>query len=143
MELNPLIQNSVQQDCLPELYPLYSPYLPKMPPLLMLLCCPARYGLPPSLEPLRETLPLNSQKSTHFSPPEKSTLAEFTSSSTKSIILSPSCSNFHVITPYQFELQLYNCCCIIVLILGFMYTHVMLILINRCLLNVVFSMTKV
>ena len=36
----------------------------------------------------------------------------------------------------------YHCCCFIFLKSGFMYTHVMLILINQCLLNVVFSMTK-
>ena len=34
------------------------------------------------------------------------------------------------------------CSCIIFLTSGFMYTHVMLILTDQCLLNVIFCMTK-
>ena len=45
--------------------------------------------------------------------------------------------------PYKsFICSCCHCCCIILFTLGFMYTHVMLILIIRCLLNVVLSMTK-
>ena len=68
----------------------------------------------------------------------------FTSSSIKSVIPSPSNSNFHVITlcKLQFVAAVIPAVSFF-LTSGFMYTHFMLILINRCLLNVVFSMSKV
>ena len=64
---------------------------------------------------------------------------KFTSPASKNVIPFPSNSNVHLITLYKLHLQL---CCIIFLNFSFMYTYVMLILINRCLLNIAFSMTK-
>ena len=68
---------------------------------------------------------------------------KFTSSAIKSVIPSPSNSNFHLITLCNFHLQLY------LLLLyhffhfsGFMYRQLMQILIGGVLLNVVISMTK-
>ena len=62
-----------------------------------------------------------------FPLPEKFPLNNFTSSAIESVILSPSNSNFHLITLYRLHLQLQPL---------LLYQ---LILINRCLLNLVFS----
>ena len=68
----------------------------------------------------------------------------FTSSTIKSVIPSPSNSNFHVITLCKLQFVAVVIPAVsFFLTSGFMYTHFMLILINRCLLNVVFSMSKV
>ena len=74
-------------------------------------------------------------------------LDKFTPSTMKSVIPSPSNSNFHLITLYKLSpihpIYPSHCCCIIFLKFRlFMYVHVMLILINQCLLNAVFSITK-
>ena len=70
-------------------------------------------------------------------------LNKFTSSTIKSAIPSPSNSNFHLINLHKFHLQLSSLLLYqFFLTSGFMYAHVMLILINQYLLNVVFSIYK-
>ena len=69
-------------------------------------------------------------------------LNKFTSSTIKSMILSSSCSSFDLITLYKLHLQLWWLLLYHFLTSSFMYTHVMPILINLLLLNVVFSMIK-
>ena len=68
---------------------------------------------------------------------------KFTSSTIKSVIPSPSDTNFHLITLYKLHLQLQSLLLHqFFLTSGFMCAHVMLILIHQCLLNVVFSIYK-
>ena len=69
--------------------------------------------------------------------------SKFTFTGIKSVILSLSNSNFHLITLYRLHLQLQSLLLYhFFLTSGFMYIHVMLVLINQCLMNVVFSMAK-
>ena len=77
-----------------------------------------------------------------ISPTRKILLNKLTYFPIKSVIPSPSNSNFHVITPDNFICSCSHSCKIIFLTSTFMKTHVMLILINQYLLNVFFSMTK-
>ena len=135
MEVNPLIQISVPQSYLPELYLLYSPSYQKCSPLLSscLLPPPCMDCPNSSLEPtiLAETLqtgPVQQpRKKCLFPTPEK--------------FPSPS-SKFHVITQYKLHLQLHYCCCIIFLTSGFMCRYIMLILITQWLQNLICYMTK-
>ena len=75
-------------------------------------------------------------------PTRKFPIMKFTSSTIKSVIPSPWNSNFHLVTLYKLHLWLYPWLLSHFLTSIFMYTCVVLILINRCLLNVIFSMTK-
>ena len=82
-------------------------------------------------------------KSLLISPTRKTLLNKFTSSVIKNAISSPSNSNFHLITLCKLHLWLqplllYQFC----INFRFTYRCVTLILINWCLLNVVFSITK-
>ena len=77
-------------------------------------------------------------------PTRKILLNKFTSFTIKNAIPSPSNSNFHLIILYKDSFVAVVIAVVsFFLTSGFMYTHVMLILINQCLLNVVFSMTKI
>ena len=95
-------------------------------------------------KPLWETLGMRESTSQQpkiysFSPPEKSSLINL-HFPLSSVILSPSNRNFRL---GIFICSCSHCCCIIFFNFRlYMYTHVMLILINQCLLNVVFSITK-
>ena len=72
-----------------------------------------------------------------ISPTKKISLIRFTSSAIKSDIPSPSNSHFHVITLYKLHLWLQSLLLyLFFLTSGSMYTHVMLILIIRCLPNI-------
>ena len=81
MELSPLIQNSVQQDYFPELYPMY---LPSSQICSLLWCCfvaPSKCGLPPSPELLWEILEMEENPTQQpniylFPPSRKSPLIE-------------------------------------------------------------------
>ena len=75
-------------------------------------------------------------------PTRKFPIMKFTSSAIKSVIPSPWNSNFHLVTLYKLHLWLQPWLLSHFLTSIFMYTCVVLILINRCLLNVIFSMTK-
>ena len=82
-------------------------------------------------------------KSLLISATRKTLLNKFTSSVIKNAIYSPSNSNFHLITLCKLHLWLqplllYQFC----INFRFTYRCVTLILINWCLLNVVFSITK-
>ena len=115
-----MIQNRFQQDYLPELYSIIP---------LNLYGIPWRWG----------RIPVKTQKCTHF-PQQKNPPYKFTSSVTKSVAPSPLNSNFHLNTLYKLHLQLLAIAVVSLLLTsGFMYIHVMLIFINQCLLNVVFS----
>ena len=91
MELNPLVQISVQQRYFPELYRLYFPLAKNVPPPFILFVAPTIYGLPyPFPQTYRRLGSPNSQKEKGYFPtPEKSP--------------SPN-SNFHVITQYKLHL---------------------------------------
>ena len=78
LELNLLIQNSIQQDYLPELYPII--------PINIYVKLFGWGRIPP-----------NRQKFTHF-PHQKIPLDKFTSFAIKDVIPYPSNSNFHLIT---------------------------------------------
>ena len=69
-------------------------------------------------------------------------LKKLTFSAIKSVIPSPSNSNFYIIPYTGFICSCSHCCCIIFLTADLMHTYMMLILINQCFLNVAFSMTK-
>ena len=120
-----LIKNSAQQDYLPELYPIISQIF---------------MGNPGDGGESHSTA-----KNLLISPTRKIPFNKFTLFAIKSVIPFPSNSNFHLITLYKLHLQLQS-----LLLHHFfflftsdcMYSHVMLILINQCLLNVLFSMTK-
>ena len=79
----------------------------------------------------------------YFSPPEKSSQINSASSTIKSFLPSPWNSN-KISSPYtSFICSCSNCYCIIFFNFRlYMYAHIMLSLINQCLLNVVFSITK-
>ena len=78
-----------------------------------------------------------------FSSPEKSPLINLLLLLSKMAFL-PHQTVIFIKLPYRSSICGYSHCCYIIFISnsGFMYTCVMLILINWCLLNVVFSMTK-
>ena len=73
-------------------------------------------------------------------PTRKIVLNKFTSSTMKSIIASPSNSNFHSIQALFLALVIAVVSSF--LTSGSMYAHAILILIKQCLLNVTFSVTK-
>ena len=109
MELSPLIQNSVHQDYLPELYRRYLPSYQKSSFLWGCFVAPARCGLSPLLLNLyrkpwrwRRIIP-NSQKFSGFRH-QKNSLNRFLSFAVKNVIHSLSNSNFHVIILCKFHL---------------------------------------
>ena len=123
MEINRIIQNSVQHNYLPELYPLYPQPYKKMPPSPPCMDCPT-----PSPKPFvwgkscrQGENSAQKRKNAHFphqkNPPHQTAI--------KSFIYS--CS---------------HCCCIMVLTSGFMYRYIMIILICRLLLNLICTMIK-
>ena len=110
LELNPLIQNGVQQDYLPELYPKYPRFDQKCPFFdVALLHAP---GV--DCSPFPRTFVRNpgdegaggSHPATKFtiSHTRKIPLNKFTSSPIKSVIPFPSNNNFYVITLYKLHL---------------------------------------
>ena len=131
----------------PRIIPHVFPFLPKMSPLLMLFCCPHQVRTVPAFvwtfvgNPRdRSIIPPSSQKFSHFLH-QKISINKFRSSAIKNVISCLSDRNFHK-SPYTYFISSCNyCCCIFFfLISGFVYIRVTLILINRRLLNVVFSM---
>ena len=100
--------------------------------------CPA--GLSPRIIP--NCPPKTFMGNVLIYPTRKFPIMKFTSSAIKSVIPSPWNSNFHLVTLYKLHLWLYPWLLSHFLTSIFMYTCVVLILINRCLLNVIFSMTK-
>ena len=119
-----LIQNSVQ---------LYLRTVPHYPPK--------------HYPPKREILwmgknPTQQSKIYSFPQPEKFLLINFLLQKSKVSFLCSSNSNFHLITLYNLHLWLYPLLLYHFLTSGFVYTCVMLTLINWCLSNVVFTMTK-
>ena len=97
---------------------------------------------------LRETLGiwenLTQQAKIYSSPPpEKSPLINLHLLVSKVSFLSHQIAIFIQLLYISFICSCSHCCCIIFFLTsGFMYTYVMPILINQCLLNVVFSMAK-
>ena len=76
-------------------------------------------------------------------PPEKSPLINLHLPVSKVSFLSHQIAIFIQLLYISFICSCSHCCCIIFFLTsGFMYTYVMPILINQCLLNVVFSMAK-
>ena len=119
----------------------------------MLLCYPHQVWtvppspkLPPPRSPGSETLGMRvsypTAKTLFIFPSRKIPLTKFTSSLMKSIISFSQISNFRVMTECKLHLLVVFVAVSLYLTLGFLYTCVMLTFINRCLLNVVFSMTK-
>ena len=86
-------------------------------------------------------IPANSQMFTHF-PTKKSSLINLHLPLSIVSFLCHQIAIFIKSSYANFICSCNHCCCIIFLTSGFMYTHAMPVLINRCLLNVVFSMTK-
>ena len=130
--MKPLVQNSIQQNFLPEVYPLCSQSYRKCFPSFHFACCPYHIWtvllLPPNL--LFTENPVDGwggRIPPHFSHWKNPLhqIAIFMHSPNTSFIYS--CS---------------HCWCIIALISGFMYRYLMLILINQWLLNLVCSMKK-
>ena len=77
-----------------------------------------------------------------ISPNRKFSLDSLTSSAIESVIPSPSNNKFHLITLYKLYFQLQSLLLHIFIGSNFMYTHVILILINQCVFKIVFSMIK-
>ena len=76
-------------------------------------------------------------------PTRKILLNKFTSSTIKTFTSFPSNSNLHLITLYKLHLQLQSLLlCLFFNFRLYMFARVMLILINQCILNVVFGITK-
>ena len=85
---------------------LYSPSHQKFPlPLMLLFCSYQAPTVPPSLETLCRTLRMGREshqtaKNLLISPTREISLTKFTSSPVKSVILSPSKSNFYIMTQF-------------------------------------------
>ena len=97
--------------------------------------------------PKREILgmgenPTQQSKIYSFPQPEKFLLINFLLQQSKVSFLCPSNSNLNLITSYNLHLWLYPLLLYHFLTSGFVYTRVMLTLINWCLSNVVLTMTK-
>ena len=144
LKLSPLIQDSVQQDYLPESYVRYLPSYQKCQKIV----APFRCGLlPPSPETLWESLgmgenPTQQPKIYSFFAIKEVPFNRFKSFPIKSFISSPSNINFQVIILCNLHLQLQS-----FLVYHFLnlqlYIHTCHAnLTKQCLLNVAFSMTK-
>ena len=141
MELSPLIQNSVQQDYFPELYPMY---LPSSQICSLLWCCfvaPSKCGLPPSPELLWEILEMEENPTQQpniylFPPSRKSPLIEICLPLSKVSFLSHHIA-FSINHPMQASFV-----AVVISVASFFNFRLDPILIYRCLLNVFFSMTK-